>query len=60
MAHVYGHNDFFKNNIWFSRTNRKMMDEMANHSTHVRKHIERHGYGCRRKMDGHLPERGST
>ena len=31
MAHVYGHNDFFKNNIWFSQTNRKMMDEMANH-----------------------------
>src|SRR5262245_63026076 len=31
MAHVYGHCDFFKNNIWFSRTNRKMMDTMANH-----------------------------
>ena len=43
MAHVYGHNDFFKNNIWFGQTNRKMMDEMANHSTHVRKHIEKHG-----------------
>ena len=44
IAHVYGHCDFFKNNLWFSRTNRKMMDEMANHSTHVRKHIEKHGY----------------
>ncbi len=43
IAHVYGHCDFFKNNLWFSRTNRKMMDEMANHSTHVRKHVERHG-----------------
>jgi stage V sporulation protein R len=31
MAHVYGHNDFFKNNAWFSNTNRKMMDVMANH-----------------------------
>ena len=30
MAHVYGHCDFFKNNQWFSRTNRKMIDEMAN------------------------------
>ncbi len=44
IAHVYGHADFFKNNFWFSRTNRKMMDEMANHATHVRKHIEKHGY----------------
>jgi stage V sporulation protein R len=43
IAHVYGHSDFFKNNLWFSQTNRKMMDEMANHSTHVRKHIEKHG-----------------
>ena len=43
MAHVYGHSDFFKNNLWFGKTNRKMMDEMANHSTRVRRHIERHG-----------------
>ena len=44
IAHVYGHSDFFKNNLWFSQTNRKMMDEMANHATHVRKHIEKHGH----------------
>jgi stage V sporulation protein R len=43
MAHVYGHADFFKNNLWFSRTDRKMMDQMANHATRVRRHIERHG-----------------
>jgi stage V sporulation protein R len=43
MAHVYGHNDFFKNNIAFSRTNRKMMDEMANHGNRIRGHMERHG-----------------
>jgi stage V sporulation protein R len=43
MAHVYGHADFFKNNLWFSKTNRKMMDEMANHATRVRRHIEREG-----------------
>lgn len=43
MAHVYGHADFFKNNLWFSRTNRKMMNEMANHATRVRRHIERQG-----------------
>lgn len=43
MAHVYGHADFFKHNAWFSQTNRKMMDEMANHATRVRRHIENHG-----------------
>jgi stage V sporulation protein R len=43
MAHVYGHADFFKNNLWFSKTNRKMMNEMANHATRVRRHIERQG-----------------
>ncbi|VAX41187.1 FIG004684: SpoVR-like protein, partial [hydrothermal vent metagenome] len=44
MAHVYGHSDFFKNNLWFGKTNRKMMDEMANHATRVRRYIERHGH----------------
>ena len=43
MAHVYGHNDFFKNNICFSRTNRKMMDEMANHGNRIRSYMERVG-----------------
>ena len=43
IAHVYAHCDFFKNNIWFSRTDRRMMDEMANHATRVRRYIERHG-----------------
>ena len=43
MAHVYGHADFFKNNLWFGKTNRKMMDEMANHATRVRRHIESQG-----------------
>ncbi len=44
MAHVYGHCDFFKNNVWFSQTSRKMMDGMANHATRVWRHIEREGY----------------
>lgn len=43
MAHVYGHCDFFKNNIWFSKTNRKMMDEMANHATRIRRYVDRYG-----------------
>ena len=44
MAHVYGHCDFFKNNVWFSKTNRKMMDGMANHATRVQRHVDREGF----------------
>lgn len=44
MAHVYGHCDFFKNNQWFSKTDRKMMDTMANHATRIRRYVDRYGY----------------
>ncbi len=44
MAHVYGHGDFFKNNLWFSHTHRKMIDQMANHATRIRRYIDRFGY----------------
>jgi len=44
MAHVYGHCDFFKNNVWFGKTNRKMMDAMANHATRIRRYMDRYGY----------------
>lgn len=43
MLHVFGHCDFFKNNMWFAHTNRKMLDEMANHAARVRRHIDRYG-----------------
>jgi len=43
MAHVYGHCDFFKNNAYFAHTNRKMMDEMANHGVRLRRYAEKHG-----------------
>jgi len=43
IAHVYGHCDFFKNNFWFSKTNRKMMDEMANHGNRIRRYMDRFG-----------------
>jgi len=35
--------DFFKNNYYFSKTNRKMIDGMANHAARVRRHMARHG-----------------
>lgn len=43
MAHVCGHADFFKNNAWFAHTNRKMLDEMANHATRIRRYMNRFG-----------------
>lgn len=44
VAHVYGHCDFFKNNAWFSKTNRRMLDQMANHAARVNKYIDKFGY----------------
>jgi len=43
MAHVYGHVDFFKNNQWFEPTNRRMLDEMANHASKIAQIIDRRG-----------------
>jgi stage V sporulation protein R len=43
IAHVYGHCDFFKMNDWFSQTNRKMIDEMANHGNRIRRYMDRFG-----------------
>ncbi|MBP8811514.1 MAG: SpoVR family protein [Kofleriaceae bacterium] len=43
MAHVCAHVDFFKHNYYFSKTNRKMIDGMANHAALIRRHMERHG-----------------
>ncbi len=43
IAHVYAHVDFFKNNYYFSKTNRRMIDEMANHAARVRRYVDRKG-----------------
>ena len=43
MAHVYAHCDFFKCNMYFQKTNRKMIDEMANHATRVRNYMDKYG-----------------
>jgi len=40
IAHVYGHCDFFKNNYWFSKTNKKMLDQLANHASMIRRMID--------------------
>jgi stage V sporulation protein R len=43
IAHVYAHCDFFKNNAYYHATNRKMVDEMANHGMRVRKYAGQFG-----------------
>jgi stage V sporulation protein R len=43
MAHVYGHVDFFTNNAWFANTNRRMLDEVANHAARIRRYIDQFG-----------------
>ena len=43
MAHVFGHADFFKHNVWFQPTDRHMLDRMADDGTRVRRMIDQHG-----------------
>lgn len=43
IAHATFHNDFFKNNIFFAKTPRNMMDELANHGARIRRYIRRWG-----------------
>jgi len=43
MAHVYAHADFFHNNLWFAHTNRRMLDETANHGARICRYIDKYG-----------------
>ena len=43
MAHVYAHSDFFKNNQWFSHTDRDMLSRMTNHAQRIKNYSEKYG-----------------
>jgi stage V sporulation protein R len=43
IAHALGHNDFFKNNVFFEPTDENMMNKLANHGTRIRKYMARWG-----------------
>jgi stage V sporulation protein R len=43
MAHVLGHTDFFKNNIYFSRTNRRMVDSVSTHAARMTEYEFKYG-----------------
>ncbi len=45
VAHALGHADFFKNNIYFAKTNQSqnMINQLANHGERIRKYMSRWG-----------------
>lgn len=43
VAHALGHNDFFKNNIFFSATSKNMLNQMANNAGRIRRYMRRWG-----------------
>ncbi|MGI9107987.1 MAG: SpoVR family protein [Pyrinomonadaceae bacterium] len=43
MAHVLGHVDFFKNNAYFSKTNRRMVEAVSSHSGRMSEYEFKYG-----------------
>jgi stage V sporulation protein R len=43
IAHVMGHVDFFKNNAYFSITNRRMIDDAATHARRINEYEFKYG-----------------
>ena len=43
IAHVLGHTDFFKNNIYFSKTDRRMIDTVSSHTARMSEYEFKHG-----------------
>jgi stage V sporulation protein R len=43
IAHVLGHVDFFKNNAYFSRTNRRMVETISTHSNRMAEYEFKYG-----------------
>jgi stage V sporulation protein R len=43
VAHVYGHSDFFKNNIYFEHTDRRMIELARLHAERIRQYEAQYG-----------------
>jgi stage V sporulation protein R len=43
IAHVLGHVDFFKNNVYFSKTNRRMVESVSTHAARMAEYEFRYG-----------------
>ncbi|HLX41744.1 MAG TPA: SpoVR family protein, partial [Ktedonobacteraceae bacterium] len=42
-AHVFGHTDFFKNNVYFQQTSKRMIDKVSIHAERIAKYEFDHG-----------------
>ncbi len=42
-AHVFGHCDFFKNNVYFADSNRNMVNDAVSHAIRIDGYIEKYG-----------------
>ena len=43
IAHVLGHVDFFKNNVWYGHTNRQMIDTVSLHAERIALYERKYG-----------------
>lgn len=43
ISHVLGHVDFFKNNVYFSKTNRRMVESVSAHARRIMEYEFKHG-----------------
>lgn len=43
IGHAIGHNDFFKNNVFFNPTSENMMNQLANDAARIRRYMSRWG-----------------
>lgn len=43
MAHVLGHVDFFKNSVYYSKTNRRMVESVSTHAGRMTEYEFKHG-----------------
>src|SRR3990172_8592727 len=44
IAHVYGHVDFFKNNHWYCKSNKNMLNEAERHARTIRQYEAEFGH----------------
>ncbi|MCG0240092.1 MAG: SpoVR family protein [Firmicutes bacterium] len=43
VAHVFGHSDFFKHNLWFQNTDRQILDVVSEHARRIRTYGQEEG-----------------
>ncbi|MDB4896528.1 MAG: spoVR [Firmicutes bacterium] len=55
VAHVFGHTDFFKHNVWFEPTNRQMVESVSQNAQRIRQYgIDEGNLAVERFLDAAL------